>query len=69
MRPTITAGGLAGVQANDFVVDGEYGGGWGAWTMGLLTPKDNVGKSFGMFGQQSRVAASGTFIGAGEYDP
>lgn len=69
MKPTITAGVTAGVQANDFVVDGEYGGGWGAWTMGLLTPKDNVGKSFGMFGQQSRVAASGTAIVTPAYDP
>lgn len=34
---TMTA--TTGLQANEFVVDGGYGGGWGAWTMGLHTIK------------------------------
>lgn len=41
---------LANVGATDFVADGEYGGGWGAFTMGLLPIEDGMGKSFGVFG-------------------
>lgn len=41
---------LANVAANEFVVDGEYGGGWGAFTMGLLEIGEDMRKSFGAFG-------------------
>lgn len=39
-----------GLQANEFVVDGAYGGGWGAWTLGLNTIQEGFGKSFGIWG-------------------
>jgi len=41
-----------GIAANEFMVDGEYGGGWGSWTMGLLVPKKDYAKSFGLFGKE-----------------
>lgn len=41
---------LKDVAANEFVLDGGYGGGWGAFTMGLLHIEDGMGKSFGVFG-------------------
>jgi len=51
MNQVLTSGVVtAGLAANDFVVDGEYGGGWGAWTMGLLPIVKDYGKSFGVFG-------------------
>lgn len=61
MREAAAVGGVSpGVLANDFVVDGEYGGGWGAWTMGLLTLTKDVSKSFGIYGQQAAAPATET---------
>lgn len=41
---------LDDVAADEFVVDGDYGGGWGSFTMGILNIEDGMGKSFGVFG-------------------
>ena len=44
--------------ANRFWVDGKEGG-WGAYTMGLLTVSASMGKSYGLFGSAAKVAARG----------
>ena len=46
------------VAANRFRVDGKEGG-WGAYTMGLLTVSASMGKSYGLFGSAAKVAARG----------
>lgn len=53
---------LKDVTATEFVADGDYGGGWGAFTMGLLNIEEGMGKSFGVFGysKTSGEAASYT---------
>ena len=44
------------VAADRFWVDGKEGG-WGAYTMGLLTISASMGKSYGLFGSAVKVAA------------
>lgn len=45
------------VTADRFWVDGKEGG-WGAYTMGLLTISASMGKSYGLFGSAAKVAAT-----------
>lgn len=48
----------ATVAANKFLIDGKEGG-WGAYTMGLLTVSANMGKSYGLFGSSIKTASTG----------
>lgn len=53
---------LKDVAANAFVVDGEYGGGWGAFTMGILNIEDTMGKSFGVFGYKKATGEAASYV-------
>lgn len=53
---------LKDVAANEFVADGEYGGGWGAFTMGLLPIEDGMGKSFGVFGYSKAAKMDASYV-------
>jgi len=43
------------VSSTRFHVNGEQGG-WGAYTMGLLTLSASMGKSYGLFGSGTKTA-------------
>lgn len=50
------------MTADRFWVDGKEGG-WGAYTMGLLTLSASMGHSYGLFGSATKTSASGPTAG------